>query len=98
MSTEERLAMTNLALRSLTQEEEKFLRWTLDHGSDEAKSYLPQVEGIRARRSCSCGCPSISLVVSDNAPAAIATRERIVVDLTGRTAEGISVGVFDFSG
>jgi len=51
---------------------------------------------MRARRSCSCGCPSISLVVSDNAPAVIAAKERIVVDLSGQTTEGSSVGVLLF--
>jgi hypothetical protein len=88
--------MTNASLRPLTQEEEKFLRWTLEHGSDEARSYLPQIEGMLARRSCGCGCPSISLVVSDNALPAIAGKERIVVDLTGRSVEGASVGVLIF--
>jgi hypothetical protein len=88
--------MTNPALRLLTQEEEKLLRWTLEHGSDEAKSYLPQIEGMRARSSCSCGCPSIALVVSDDAPVAIAAIERIVADLSGHTADGISVGVLLF--
>ena len=88
--------MTNLALRPLTQVEERLLRWVLEHNSDEAKSYSPQIEGMRARRSCSCGCPSISLVVSDNAPAVIAAKERIVVDLSGQTTEGSSVGVLLF--
>jgi hypothetical protein len=83
-------------LRPLTPEEEKLLRWVLEHGTDEAKSYLPQIEGMRAKTSCSCGCPSIVLVVSDDAPAAIAAKERIVVDLSGQTAEGISVGVLLF--
>jgi hypothetical protein len=88
--------MTNLALRPLTQEEETFIRWTLEHSSDEAKTYLPQIEGMRARRSCSCGCPSISLVVSSDLPAVVAGNERIVVDLAGRTSEGASVGVLIF--
>jgi hypothetical protein len=88
--------MTNTALRPLAPEEEKLLGWILQHGSNKAKSYLPQVEGLRVRRSCSCGCPSISLVVSHNAQAVIAADERIVADLTGRTAEGASVGVLIF--
>jgi len=88
--------MANLALRPLTPEEEKLLRRTLEHGSDEAKSYLPQIEGIRARSSCTCGCPSIALVVSDNAPPGIVTKERTIVDLSGQSAEGINVGVLIF--
>ncbi|HTW78565.1 MAG TPA: hypothetical protein VME23_03370 [Terracidiphilus sp.] len=88
--------MADLALRPLTQEEEKLLRWTLEHGSDDAKLYLPQIEGLRAKRSCTCGCPSIELVVSDGAPGAVAAKERIVADLSGQTPEGISVGVLLF--
>lgn len=88
--------MANPPLRPLTQEEEKLLRWILEHGSDEARSYLPQIEGIRAKFSCSCGCPSISLVVSNGALNTVTAKERIVADLTGRTSEGISVGVLVF--
>ena len=88
--------MSNLALRPLMPEEEKLLRWALEHGSDEAKSYLPQIEGMRARSSCSCGCPSISLVVSDNAPPVDAAKDRIVADLSGRTTDGASVGLLIF--
>jgi hypothetical protein len=88
--------MTNPALRPLTQEEEVLLRWILEHGSDDAKSYLSQIEGMQAERSCSCGCPSISLVASDDASTAIGAKDRIVADLSGQTAEGISVGVLLF--
>ncbi len=88
--------MSKLALRPLSQEEEKLLRWTLEHGSDEARAYLPQIEGIRAKSSCGCGCPSISLTVLDNVPAAVAGKDRIIVDLQGRTAEGASVGLLIF--
>jgi len=87
--------MTNPMLRPLTQVEEKLLRWILEHGADGSKSYLPQLEGMRAKPSCGCGCPSISLVVSD-LPAAIPAKERVVADLSGQTAEGISVGVLLF--
>lgn len=92
----ERSAMANLGLRPLTAEEERLIRWTLEHGSDEAKSYVPQIEGMKARSSCSCGCPSVCFVVSDSAPAAIPTKDRVVVDLSGQTAEGVSVGVLIF--
>jgi hypothetical protein len=86
----------NLPPRPLSPEEEKLLRWILEHGSENAKSYLPQIEGMRARRSCSCGCASICLVVLNNAPAGTAAKDRIVADLSGRTAQGSSVGVLVF--
>ena len=88
--------MADQAFRPLTQEEEKFLGWILEHGSEDAKSYLPQIEGMRAENSCTCGCPSISLIVLDSAPPAIITKDRIVADLSGQTPEGISVGVLLF--
>jgi hypothetical protein len=88
--------MANLALRPLTEQEERLLRWILEHGSDEAKSYLPQIERMQARRSCSCGCPSISLVAPDSARAGIVEKDRILVDLSGRTAKGSTVGVLIF--
>jgi hypothetical protein len=88
--------VVNLALRPLTEDEERLLRWILEHGSDEAKSYLPQIEGMRAKSSCSCGCLSIALEVLDEAAAAFASKDRIVADLLGQTAEGISVGVLIF--
>jgi hypothetical protein len=51
---------------------------------------------MRARRSCSCGCPSISLAISDEVPLVVAGQDRIVVDLLGQTAEGVGVGVLIF--
>jgi hypothetical protein len=88
--------MTNPTFRPLTPAEEELLRWTLEHGTEEAKSYLPQIERIRAASSCTCGCPSISLVVSDGIPAAVAGKDGVVADLSGQTADGISVGVLVF--
>lgn len=88
--------MTGQTLRPLTPDEEKLLRWILEHGSDEAKSYLPQIEGMQARSSCTCGCPSISLTVSAGAPLAIITKDRVVADLSGQAPEGVSVGILIF--
>jgi hypothetical protein len=89
-------ALASPALRPLTPDEETLLRWSLEHGSKEAKSYLPQIEGMRAKSSCTCGCPSVALVVSDDAPSAHDAKDRIVVDLLGQTAEGIGVGLLIF--
>jgi hypothetical protein len=88
--------MTNQSLRPPTQDEQMLPRWILEHGTNEAQSYLPQIEGLRARSSCTCGCPSISLVVSDCAAPAIVTKDRIVADLSGQAPEGISVGILVF--
>jgi len=88
--------MANLTLRPLTQEEEKFLRWILEHATDEAKSYLPQIEGMQAKHSCSCGCPSIFLVVKEDAPVGVPAKDRIVADLSGQSPEGVTVGILLF--
>jgi len=88
--------MTVRSPRPLTRAEEKLLRWILEHGSDEAKSYLPQIEGLRVRSSCTCGCPLISLIVPGSAPTATITKDRIVADLSGQAPEGISVGILIF--
>jgi hypothetical protein len=51
---------------------------------------------MRVKNSCTCSCPSISLVTSDEIPAGIAAKERIVADLSGEAPQGISVGVLLF--
>ncbi len=88
--------MTTKTLRPLTQEEEKLLRWILEHGSDEAKSYLPQLEGMQAESSCTCGCPSISLVVHIDAAEIVGAKDRIVADLSGQAPERVTLGVLLF--
>jgi hypothetical protein len=88
--------MTNLALRPLTHEEEKFLRWILEHGTEVQKTYLPQIEGMRARSSCTCGCPSIALVVMKDAPVGAPAKDRIVADLSGQSPEGVTAGILLF--
>lgn len=82
--------------RSLTLEEENLLRWILEHGSEEARSFLPQIEGMKAVRSCICGCPTIRLVVAANLPLGCLPTSRIVCDLEGDTAKGELVGVLLF--
>lgn len=86
----------DLPPRPLTEEEDTLLRWILEHGSAEARSFLPQVEGIRAVRSCICGCPTIRLVVSENLQLGFHPTSRIVCDLEGKTAKGELVGVLLF--
>jgi len=89
-------AERDLPPRPLSQEEHDLLCWILEHGSAEAKTFLPQVEGIRAVRACTCGCPTIRLVTAENAPAGNATGGNIVCDLLGRTPQGELVGILLF--
>ena len=89
-------AERDLPPRPLKSDEDKLLRWILEHGSEEARSFLPQVEGIRAVRACTCGCPTIRLEVSEGTPLGRALRGRLICDLLGRTAKGELVGVLLF--
>jgi hypothetical protein len=86
----------DLPPRLLTPEEDQLLRWVLEHGTDFAKSFLPQMEGIRATRGCACGCPSISLIVAEDAPLGRFEPGRLVIDLLGNTAKEELVGLLVF--
>ncbi len=93
---EELDAEHDLPPRPLTTQEYDLLSWTLEHGSEEAKSFLPQLEGIQAVRSCTCGCPSIRLEVTEGTPLGVTVASRLVCDLVGRTVKGALVGLFLF--
>jgi hypothetical protein len=77
-------------------EELDLLRWVLEHGSDDLRSFLPQIEGVRGARSCKCGCPSIWLVVDESAPLGLDRGGRVVGDFGGKTAREELVGVLLF--
>jgi len=84
------------SLRPLTAEELDLLRWMFNHGSDDLRTFLPQIEGIRAAWSCKCGCPSIQLDVAESAPLGLDRSETVVGDFDGKTARGELVGVLLF--
>lgn len=72
--------------RPLTGEEAAVLRWVLKHCSEEAREYLPQVEGLLANSWCPCGCPSIELFVADGVVAK--SHGTVIGDVIGRSAAG----------
>jgi hypothetical protein len=82
--------------KPLTSEELNLLEWLIENGSVQAQSFRPQLEGIRALRSCMCGCPSITLITLAGSPNGIADGGRVVCDLSGRTSKGELVGVLLF--
>jgi hypothetical protein len=50
--------------RPLTEAEENLIRWMLEHGTLEAKHFLPQLENVRVMDwRCPCGCASINFTV-----------------------------------
>jgi hypothetical protein len=89
-------AERDLPPRPLRPEEIEFLRWILEHGSIQAKSYMPQLEGIRAVRRCTCGCPTIQLKVAEDSPLGIDSGEAKICDLQGKTAKNQLVGIILF--
>lgn len=80
-------------LRSLTPEELELLHWMFEHGSDDLRSFSPQIEGIRASRWCTCGCPSIGLEIAESAPLGVDRSDTLIGDFDGKTARDELVGV-----
>jgi len=54
----------NSGNRALTEEERRLVRWMLEHGSPEAKQFLPQLELAQVTSwRCPCGCASINFAI-----------------------------------
>ena len=50
--------------RALTSEELRLARWMLEHGTDEASAFLPQLDLAEVTPwKCPCGCASIDFQV-----------------------------------
>lgn len=50
--------------REMTESERALVRWMLEHGKPEARSFLPQFEIARvATWKCGCGCASLNLSI-----------------------------------
>lgn len=54
--------------RPLSKKERAVLIWLLEHGPTDAINFIPQLDVIEARSSCSCGCPSIEFNVPIDSP------------------------------
>jgi len=78
--------------RLLTQEERKLLEWLLANGSREAKPYISQIAKVNVVGRCTCGCPTIDLALGNREQRKTAL-SIILADFTGKTPEGIEVGV-----
>jgi hypothetical protein len=62
------LAMETSEYRPLTPSERDLIVWMLEHGPDGATNFIPQLDDLIARSSCSCGCPSIEFSVPLESP------------------------------
>jgi hypothetical protein len=83
-------------VRPLTPEELELLRWMFAHGSEDLRTFEPQLNGMRAAHWCDCGCPSISLEVAEGAPLGRDMSLSIIGDFEGKTPRGELVGVLLF--
>ena len=55
-----------MATRKLTSEEYGLARWLLEHGNEQAKDYLEQLDKAEATLwKCECGCASFNFKVQN---------------------------------
>ena len=64
----------------------------LANGSPEAKPYISQIANVNVVGKCTCGCPTIDLALGNREQRKTAP-SIILADFTGKTPEGIEVGV-----
>jgi hypothetical protein len=63
-ATVEHIVRQHSMSRQLTSAEEQLVRWMLEHGKPEARSFLPQLELAQvADWHCPCGCASINFSI-----------------------------------
>jgi hypothetical protein len=80
--------------RALTSAEHGLIEWLLAHGDVDSKSFASQLSTVRVHAKCSCGCPTIDLVVPEPVPSA-ASESRILADFMGKV-NSTDVGVLLF--
>lgn len=54
--------------RALSQQEQRVLRWLLEHGGATASSHLDEIENLRVVARCGCGCATIDFQPAAGAP------------------------------
>lgn len=84
-------ARAQAAFRPLTGKELELFRRIFALGSEDMRSFEPQLVGLTARRSCTCGCSSIQLQPRDSTPPGISAGERIIGEFSGVTVSGDSI-------
>jgi hypothetical protein len=68
--------------RSLSPQERAITQWLLEHADPAAKQFTPQLESARVIGRCDCGCPTISMLISQEAPA-VCSRRNLVATAIG---------------
>jgi hypothetical protein len=78
--------------RALTAAERALLEWLLEHGTAQAREFLPQLERVRVVSVCTCGCPTIDFAM-DGGESAPTGPHANLADVVGTSPEGVEVGV-----
>ena len=74
--------------RPLSAREIEIVSWLLAHASRSLEHLASMPNTLRVVGRCDCGCPSVDFEVGGQAPP-----NAPLVEATGRTADGIYVGV-----
>jgi hypothetical protein len=80
--------------RDLTVEERGLIRWMLEHGSEEGRAYIGQLDCARVHARCICGCASIDLTINGKIPSDF--RMRVLGDFQWKDEAGSLFGAFVF--
>jgi hypothetical protein len=84
--------------RQLTSAEDQLVRWMLEHGEPEARSFLPQLELAQvADWHCPCGCASINFSVQ-GAPEPTGKLHSIADFLIGTEKDLSGIFIFEKGG
>lgn len=83
--------MDRLLPRKLTVEEAELVHWLLEHGTAEARGFLPRLASLEVAATCPCGCPSIDFVAKSGMGLTILS------DYQFRHSDGHLGGVFVFA-
>lgn len=75
--------------RPVTAEEAVLIRWLLEHGDDQTRQFIPQVNSLAVVSKCTCGCPTVDFQTSNRSEA------RLICDVLGEV-DGQRVGVLLF--
>ena len=81
--------------RVLTVQECELVRWLLEHGNENAKSFLVHLESAKVISRCYCGCASINFAVANKVPTAASFQ--VLSDFQWESPEGHLFGVFVFA-
>jgi len=60
---------TSFIERPLTEQERSISLWLLQHGSQEASTFLSDVDRVTVVGTCPCGCDTVDFAVSGCRPA-----------------------------